>query len=49
MRRSYWNCTSALRKNYPNPFLVKIVRAMAEIGPMCCSAVTVVLRGAGHE
>ena len=30
MRRSYWNCTSALRKNYPNPFLVKIVRAMAE-------------------
>lgn len=33
MRRSYWNCTSALRKNYPNPFLVKIVRAMAEKVP----------------
>lgn len=33
MRRSYWSCETALRKEYPNPFLVKIVRAMAEKVP----------------
>ena len=33
VRSSYWNCTPALRKEYPNPFLVKIVRAITEKVP----------------
>lgn len=33
LRRRYWNCATALQKEYPNPFLVKIVRAMMEKVP----------------
>ena len=33
VRSRYWNCTAALRKEYPNPFLVKIVRAITEKVP----------------
>lgn len=48
VRSRYWNCTAALRKEYPNPFLVKIVRAITEKVPDARSAATVAVRRDSH-